>query len=143
MISGGVDTSAPLQGIKRMRKRASNLSPAMKAVRGPVRKDMRDHGTKAEGPDGRWPRRPRLKRGARRRRAPRKLLGRLTTSIKITTLTSNTLEVTSLIPWSDIHQKGGRVGRGVTLPKRTFLWFSKPVLYKLRQEVLKHMTVGW
>lgn len=142
MIGGGVDTRRVKKSIAGLSRRARNVAAALKAVRAVVRKDVRQHGTKGLGPDGKWPKRVRSKTGRSKRR-PRRLLGRLTTALDLKLVSNRELVVTSLVPWSNIHQQGGKVGRGSRLPRRTFLWFSPWVIRQIREALQKHVGGGW
>lgn len=64
------------------------------------------------------------KRGRRQFRASR-LLGSLPNrTVQVQQLGGDGLRAFSRVPWSGVHQEGGRAGRGSRIPARPFLWLS-------------------
>lgn len=120
------------------------LARTARALKKPMRVDQRDHAAQAEGPDGKWAPRKRLgsrgKKTAARNR--RKLLGRLPRATAITA-EGGTVSAVSRAKWSLVHQEGGRVGRGATLPARPFLWISEGLLTTAAAELQAAALGAW
>lgn len=121
---------------------AKDQRPAFRKLKRPVLADQRDHRKSRMGAKGRWPDRAestkeryRLRRRGGNKPA-RNLLGRLPAAL-IVKIEKTRMTVTSRVPWSGVHQRGGRAGRGgrVVIPKREFLWISR----RLRRQVLVTM----
>lgn len=104
-------------------------------LRGPARFDQRHHWRTEESPEGRWPglaqatrERRRFRRGrdknGRKRNWARKLMGRFPNALQ-SIVSARSLIVRSRVKkFSQIHQKGGRIGNGARLPSRQYLWIS-------------------
>lgn len=135
------------RGLNEMAKRGKYPGVVLRAFRGPARKDQAQHARDKEDQDGgAWPARARATtfgRGAKRARARgRRLLGRLPTSLAVT-VTRTRLIVDSRIPWSNIHQTGGRAGKGAQIPRREFLWWSPSLLREVAKSLTEHVGEGW
>ncbi len=91
------------------------IAKGLRDLKKPLRVDQRDHAKKAEGPEGRWPKRATKSR--------KRLLGRLPGAVKVTS-TGNSVSAVSSVKWSAVHQEGGVAGRGTKIPARPFLWVS-------------------
>lgn len=61
--------------------------------------------------------------GNRRKIQGHKLLGKLAQAFTFN-ITGSAVVITNHIPWSGVHNLGGKVGNGATLPARPFLFFS-------------------
>ena len=128
-----------LDGLAKLDRAARDQSPLFRALKRPMKDDQRNHQKLKMGPDGPWPARSKLtkergrfkRKGAsgvttRKRLAPN-LLGKLSTSISLASSARNVIAA-SKIPWSMVHQEGGKVGRGSVLPARPFMWMSEDFL---------------
>ncbi len=133
--------------LKRMRKPRGSFAPVFKELKKPFREDLKAHAKRQEGPDGKWPKHEastldRYKRASGRRvkikgkgrqqgpvhrkiarRRSRKLLGKLPSAVTFRARGGSILAV-SKVPWSEVMNTGGTVGRGAVLPKREFLFVS-------------------
>lgn len=118
------------RGFDRMSKAGrSQLGSAFKTIRPHMKADQRDHASKQAGPERHWVPRAastmaKLRRGGRRARRP---LGKLASAIAYQSSAAGVF-ATSRVPWSRVHQDGGRVGRGSLIPARPFLWISDKLL---------------
>lgn len=140
MIDVSAAIKLDLRKQRRLKKLGEDLRPAFRELRKPVLDDQRDHRKKKAGPNGKWPglavstrKRYRQMRAAGRK-PPRGLLGRLTTGY-VVRVERRRMSVSSRVPWSNIHKKGGRAGRAL-LPKRDFLYISP----RLRRQVCRTMV---
>lgn len=141
----GVD--AELRDIDR---RANDLRPVFRVIRRDVNEELKEHFERGEGPAGDWPawsqattekflgrldsrgRRENVyNRGARagqlNRRGMRRalnMLGRLKSAWDFQ-MDRTTLMATSRVPWSGVHQDGGKAGRGARVPARPFMWITQ------------------
>jgi phage gpG-like protein len=120
----------------------TDLRPAWKEARKPLRADVKEHRNAQAGPDGAWPARSsstRTRARSGRRARPRKLLGRLPTAL--TTISDRRrVALRSRVAWSDVHQKGGTAGHGARIPARPFLWASEKVLKIIADIVSRHIA---
>lgn len=152
-----IDLRDVRRGLRGLRKAASDLRPAWRELRQPLRKDQREHFRDQEGPDGKWPalqpesasknfRRAKHTAVKRRRRLPkrpsRKMLGKLRSfALKAS---RHRLRAISKIPFSGIHQEGGRAGHGARIPRRTHLWVSDQFeRVRLLPAIGRHMLRKW
>lgn len=136
-VQGRIDTRQVEAGLVAMgNDRAVAL--AMRALRKPMRVDQRDHARQAEGPEGKWPARRVLARRSRRRRlaSRRRLLGKLPAAITVTA-TKIGVSAVSRVRWSGVHQEGGPVGRGASVPARPFLWVSHELLDQAAEAIAR------
>lgn len=91
--------------------------------------DQRDHAAKREGPEGAWaPRALATVQKMRIERVRRRPLGKLLGAGVAYRANRGAVVGTSKVKWSSAQQDGGRVGRGVTLKARPFLWLSRSLL---------------
>lgn len=123
--------------------RAPDLRPVWRAARGELRRDIRDHRAKRMGPTGAWPARAAASathtvnaKGKRRARQP---LGKLPTAL-MSKASRLRFYQASRVPWSDIHQKGGRAARGAKIPARPFLWYSPKALEATAAITARHLA---
>lgn len=79
---------------------------------------------------------------SRRRTTPKKTLGRLPGAV-VYTVGGHFIRATSRVEWSAAHAKGLRVGRGVRLKKRAWLWLSDQLLLKAANVLSDHVMKGW
>lgn len=135
--------------LRRMKRKAGSLGPVLKELRGTLRADLKAHGAQQESPDGKWApraaasksRKPgRTKSG--RRRAKRKLLGRLLTAINFN-VRGKSLIAMSKVRWSMAHQDGGRVGHGAVLPARPFIFISPTFAAHANQRIRDYVLEEW
>jgi phage gpG-like protein len=145
-------------------QRGKRLAPAFRELRRPLRGDQREHAKDQRGPDGSWPPRSpftearqrarnraiRRSKAAKtiaiattkRRSTPARILGRLPGAIKLVT-GELFVRAVSRVPWSGVHQFGGRAGRGVRIPARPFLWLSDGLLELARTTLADFVVKGW
>ncbi len=149
-LSATVDIRDADEGLAAMEH--VRLAPVFKELGKPLRDDQRDHAKKQEGPEGSWPKRSahtaariasarrsarrKKDRTAKKRRLPRKILGRLPTAISMKTSASGVV-IESKVAWSGIHQEGGTAGRGARIPARPFLWISERFLDLAAEKLAK------
>ncbi len=163
-LDSAFDLSDVDRAIETAEDRAKRLAPAFRELAKPMRTDQREHAKDERGPSSKWPprspfteaRRRDRNRGARttkamrmislakfrRRPTPAKLLGRLPAAFVVTT-SGTFVRATSRVAWSGAHQAGARVGRGVRLPQRVFLWLSDRLVTKAREVLTEHVLKGW
>jgi hypothetical protein len=150
--------------LKRMRHHRGSFAPVFKDLKKPWREDLKAHASRERGPDGKWPKlaastsgryehrssqRKRLTGGRSGpvqkkliRRRSRKLLGKLPSAVTFRAKAGSIMGV-SKVPWSEIMNEGGRVGRGAVLPKREFLFVS-PAFQKLAgQKMAEYVVKEW
>lgn len=150
MSDAKLDMRSLERGLRELAQRAERARPFFEALKAPLRLDQREHRRAQSGPEGAWPKRTRsaaAKRspgasGKKRRRRARKLLGRLPTAVSYRS-DADEVRAVSRIPWSSVHQEGGRVGRGATIPARPFLWFSDSFLGDAAEALLGYVTRNW
>jgi phage gpG-like protein len=142
-INVEVDTRAVDRAIDEMLRAGRNLGPAFRQAKPIMRADQREHAKRKEGPDGRWPARAPASRSYSKgkRRRTRKLLGKLPIATTYAA-TSTGIRAYSRVPWSGVHQYGGRVGRGANVPARPFLWISDSLLAKVTAIFSSHVIGG-
>ena len=62
--------------------------------------------------------------GNRRKIQKHKLLGKLAQAFTFDLFDGRKVVISNYVPWSGVHNLGGSVGNGATLPARKFLYFS-------------------
>lgn len=148
----GIKANVKVTGLEAAMRRLSGLEKkkVYSDLRGPARFDQNHHDRYEEGPDGRWPslhpstvrRYARLAKAKRRRAKPRKLLGRLPRAVKAV-VSNQSLIIRSRVPWSGVHQAGGRAGRGSRIPRRQFLWISDWLIEQAKKAFRKALLKAW
>lgn len=130
-----VNLSDVFDGLAKLRRAAQDQTPLFNALKKPMKDDQRNHQKLKMGPDGPWaPRKESTNNRGRfarrgssgrvvRKRIAANQLGKLSTSVTFAPA-ARRITAVSKIPWSQIHQEGGKVGRGAVLPARPFLWMS-------------------
>lgn len=163
-VDTNIDLTKVDDAMADVEQRGKRLYPAFRELRRPLRLDQRDHAHKEEGPSGSWPprspfteaRRKSRNRGVRRTRAmrtiaigksarrssPRAILGRIPKAV-LYTVGALFIRGRSRVAWSAAHQRGLRVGRGVTLPARPFLWLSETIVNTARDVIGAFVVKGW
>lgn len=164
-MDGNVDLTEVDTALADVDVRSKRMAPAFRELRAPMRRDQAAHAKQQEGPNGAWPPRSPLteaRRRARNRRrrvtkamitigiasnkkkrsTPKRILGRLPRAV-VYTIGDLFLRATSRVPWSGAHQDGGRVGRGVKLPARPFLWLSDVLINATKDVLGKYVLKGW
>jgi phage gpG-like protein len=165
-LDATVDMRDVLAGIEAMKKRGLDLRPVWKFARQVMRADVGDHFNDRSGPGGSWPARAasteeRVKQSrgaARRRRAkyksrgiksklrarPTKLLGRLR-GAWLFEATPESLTMRSRVPWADVHQTGGRAGKGGRsgIPARPFAYLSPAAVVAVSDRIQKFLVEPW
>lgn len=131
--------------IRRMRAHRGSFAPVYRELKRPLRADLSLHAQRERSESGKWPHRApatgeRYERrvgqsqrvrgggaGPRRRklirRRSKKILGRLPAATTFRA-THGALQAISKVPWSAVHNEGGRVGRGARVPARPYLFIS-------------------
>ncbi len=137
----------------KMGKRGKNLRPAFRVLVPFMKADQIENFKRQEGPTGKWPpkaastrakalgkARSSAKSKGRRppKRGSRKLLGKLSKSF-VVFFDRDGLIAESKVPWSDVHQKGGTVGRGSKIPARVHHWMSVDFLLIAKREIERHV----
>ncbi len=154
-----IDLRALDKAMRRAQKAGVDLRPAFAKLRTPLRKDQKDHMRAQSGPDGKWPslstatREKRLKMGGRRGALTKKGKQRKSSKRKLNFMLSSAflkgakikvrptqISETSKLSWSGAHQEGLRVGGGVTLPEREFMWISDPLFALALRKFAKHLA---
>ena len=79
--------------------------------------------------------------GDRRRSEGHKLLGSVARQITWN-VEGNRVTTMSRVPWSDVHNKGGAVGNGATVPEREFLYLEPGDLAEMNKIALQHLMNG-
>ena len=160
---GNLDLSELDRAIETTEQRAKRLGPAFRELRKPMRGDQRDHAKAQRGPDGAWParspiteeRRRGRNRGVRttaamrtvslgkfrKRSTPKKILGRIPQAV-VTTVGELYVRTRSLVKWSRAHQLGLRVGSGVTLKARRFLWLGEQLIRTANEVLVNYVAKG-
>ena len=149
-------------GLRRMQLAGYDLRPVFRAVRRDLRADQRQHAREQRGPDGKWrgldpdTLKKRTRQGTgrrhrgkmkRRRRKFGPLLGKLPRVFTIS-YTRSMIGGYARPKWSGAHQpRSGagstRVGRGATLPNRTYLWASTGLLVAVSRKAVDYLTGAW
>lgn len=143
-LDGAFEAAVDLTFVERALNtlRRPDLRPAWKEARKPLREDIKAHRKAQEGPGGSWPGRSPLtarRAGAKRKRRPRKLLGKLPTALQ-TKSDRARVAMISRVRWSAVHQDGGTAGHGARIPARPFLWASDGVLKAIAGIVSAHLA---
>lgn len=128
-VSATVELGDVEKGLDAAARRARSLGPAFRALKKPMREDQKDHGRRQRGPFGAWARRAPSTLAAyraRRKRIPRPL-GRLLSAVAYKA-DAGGVSAESRVGWSMAHMEPTRVGRGVKLKARPFLWISRKLL---------------
>lgn len=146
-VSAGIDLKVVEEGLDELLRSGRSAARVLGAFKTTARKDQASHGKARESSSGaKWaPRSAATTQGRGKRRARirrRRLLGRLSTALNITT-TPSSLVVTSKIPWSGIHQDGGTAGRGSRIPAREFLWWSEELLERVAFAIVSNTMERW
>lgn len=140
-----IETRVNLASVHRALEKLGNvdLRPAWVPARRALRKDVREHRDRREGPGGAWASRASSTqaRAGQRGRA-RRPMGRLPTATYSVT-SHDRLALRSRARWSDVHQRGGTVGHGARLPARPFLWASPAVVREIATAVERHLDFVW
>lgn len=144
-VSFVLDARAVERGFDRMSKAGrSQLGAAFKTIRPHMKSDQRDHASKQAGPERHWVPRAsstvaKLRQGGRRARRP---LGKLVSAITYQSSAAGVF-ATSRVPWSGVHQYGGRVARGSVIPARPFLWISDKLLEIAMNVIGRHVVAAF
>jgi len=144
VIDATVGIRSVLDGFDRLRRTDSRK--VFGASRRPMRDDVRDHAKQQSGPSGRWSPRAastveRASHG-RRRGGRGKLLGRLPRAI-VVKATADSVRAESVVRWSQVHNLGGRAGKGARIPARRFMWISKALKKTVRDLFKAALARAW
>ncbi len=156
-----------LRGFTRTGRAARNSSRIMGKLRRIQRVELDKFAKKEASPEGRWRRRASrsssraARRGARvirgrtrqasKRRGARtavrfsggsRILGMLPSTVR-TRRRQNELVSRSPVPWSGVHDVGGRVGRGSRIPARPFVFITPRTLREAADLGLENMLRTW
>lgn len=144
-----VDLSETERAMAAVQRRGRALGEAFRTIRPHMRADQKEHAAKQTGPESTWPSRApstvergRASGSGRRRRLARRPLGKLTHAVTYQATRSGVF-ATSRVPWSNVHQTGGRVGRGSVIPARPFLWVSDRLLTIAVGVVERVLEAAW
>lgn len=126
-VSVEMDLSDAFAGLDSMAR--PPLPRAFAFLKAPLRFDQKEHASAKAGPEGAWPARASstLERYSHMKKPPKRIMGKLPTAVTYAA-TASSVTATSRAKWSEVHQVGGRVGRGSMLPARPFLWLSDKML---------------
>lgn len=116
-------------------RRGSNLVPVFRRLKPLMIADQKENFKRQQGPAGRWDRKA---ASTRARRGGRKLLGKLSTAFDVT-FDRTEIRAQSKVPWSGVHQEGGKVGNNATVPARVHHWMSIEFLRFAEREIGKHV----
>lgn len=156
------DVRRALEGMGKARK---GIRKVMRDLRVPLRADLKKHADHERSPDGAWPKRSAkteardrkrttVYREKRRRgrsgplqetRSPRKaiaLLGKLP-ELTVSRTRLATLIADNAVPFSGVHNEGGRVGHGAIIPAREFVFLSDPFLEVAVEKITEFVHAGW
>lgn len=128
------------EGFADMLKAAKDLRPAFRKLAPDMKRDQLEHGRTQSGPDGKW--QP-LSKATRARRKKRKIFS--ARFIKSFTVEIARKEMAAIhkIPWAGAHQFGERVGRGVKLPARVFVYLGDKFIAKALPEMRDHVVTAF
>ncbi|MCG8422240.1 MAG: phage virion morphogenesis protein [Proteobacteria bacterium] len=144
-----IDTSAVERGLRGLLRAGTDISPVLRGATTPLRRDIRDHQQQQEGPrNARWPAhaqatRRKQARGRSGRRRTQRMLGRLPRLATVRVVGRDTLVARSRVRWARVHQEGGRVGHGATIPPRVWLYFGEDFVDDLEQAVVRYLAGAW
>ncbi len=135
------------RGFSAMERRAHALGPAFRQLKPELRADQRDHAARRAGPFAAWAARApatlaKAKRGKSGRIRRSRPLGKLLTAIDYSA-TATQVMARSLVDWANVHQEGGRVGRGAVIPARPFLWISDAMMARASEIILRHIVMAF
>ena len=153
-----VDMRRADRKFKKAKLAAGDLRPVFRQMKPVLKADTARHFQQQHGPDGPWPGRSRsgwrrvrgkpgntYKRGkragalnARGIKRYRLQLGRLR-GVYTWKTAKQRMEMHSRVPWSGIHQDGGRAGHGAKIPARTFLWAGPVALHTYEKLAAEHV----
>ena len=161
MYAVKVDVRSLQRGFDALAKAGASpdLDDVFRELRGPMRADQKEHAQRQEGPEGPWPERAAstLQRSKRRRRGtktakrgrsrsrggrPRRMLGRLPTSVKVRAQGLSVWSHTP-VPWAGIHQEGGLAGRRSLIPARPFIYISDELERLAMRMIADHVVEPW
>lgn len=162
-----LDKKGVFRGLRKIRKAANSPGKIMGKIRRVQRVELDRFARKEASPEGRWKRRASrsarraARRGARvvrgrtraatRRRGARtavrfsgggKILGQLPDTV-VTRRRRSEIVSRSPVPWSGVHDVGGRVGRGSTIPARPFVFIAPRTLEVTEELALDLMLTAW
>lgn len=149
-----LDLDDVFEGLSAMSAAGKDMRPVFRKLVPIAEQDQKETKRKQEDESGRrWDRvarstrekrlnKSRSRARRRGRKAPKRggtrLLGKLPTEVRIE-FTSTTMLRESRIPWSNVHQEGGTVGRGSKIPARPHVYFSEPFLDRAAEEMRCHL----
>lgn len=124
---------------RKFNRRSRNLRPAFAKLAPFMEADQREHARLKEGPDGAWEDRAGSTKARHGRRS--RILGRVASSFSVE-FDRRELVSQSNVPFSLVHQKGGRVGNGAVLPSRVHRWMSNQFLNIAGPMIARHVFKG-
>jgi len=142
-----LDLEDVLDGYDAMSRAGRDLTAVWREVTPLVRRDQSEHARLQEGTEGRWPKlaastvaqRRAAKARGRKSRPVRNALGKLPRSV-VVRYNRQVLKIESKVPWSGVHQDGGSVGRGATVPAREHVYFSAQALDRIVERLAQHIA---
>lgn len=151
-MAGVLHTEVSLRGalstLDALRAAGADTRPAFKAMRKPLRSDLRAHAKAQEGPGGaKWPERKPPRRLKGRAGEPRKLarkrsrrvLGKLPNATGLRVERRAIYAISKVKKWSRVHNEGGKAGRGARIPQRQYLWIGDGMKAKAAQILVEHV----
>jgi len=149
-----LDFSEVTQAHKRLSRAGRNLKPVWRKSAPLWKKDIRAAMKKREGPDGKHPRHAKATLAKKRqqrssptgkkwkRKMARGMLGKLWAPLTLT-YNREAMRLVSKISWAGAHQEGATVGRGVSLPERTHIYVTAPVLDYVLKLINRRLKKAW
>ncbi len=147
-----------------MNNAGRDFRPVWRKTRGAMRKDQRQHVRQQRASSGaRWKplaastvekrtkkarrRKKNFTRKGRLRKPVQKRLDRILSgkilSFTETRMRHDFMEIRQSKEWAKVHQAGGRVGKGATVPAREFLWVSRSFVRIVAREMEIHLKNAW
>lgn len=155
------------RGFGNVKAAAKNVGRVMSKLRAPLQRDLKAHARQQSSPDGKWPKRARRAEVlARRRRATVRrgrvraasktrgarqavrfigggnLLGKLPDTVVVRKRGAE-IEARSPVPWSGVHNIGGRVGYGAEIKARPFVFISPKIQGLAAEKLADHLVMRW
>lgn len=146
-----VDTRSFDTTTRRFARKAKNMTRVMRELKPLLKQDQQINTRMRIGPDNtRFDRRSaatrarnRWKRkGKRQRKGPMVDFRRLSGALQLG-YGRDFVVARSRVPWSSVHQTGGRVGNGTVLPERPYLYVSEKLQRIAAAKIKRHIRRSW
>lgn len=136
-----IDTREWMQAFARLEKQNGKTKIFFEALKPDGRQEIRDHQKKRQNPEGdKWPGYAASTKN--RRRTGRRLLKRLPRILK-SHVQTDSLTFRSPVAWAGVHINGGTAGNGARIPRRDFMWFSRPFMESVSDDLAKWVFKKW